>query len=438
MGLNVVRVPIYWQVLMNPDGTMKSDADAFGELDWLVSQSAQRNLYVILDLHGTPGADCPWQSCGQAGSNQLWSNSTYQNWTVQIWQRLASHYNGNPTIAGYDLLNEPLLTNGGGESAQQVQQKYNFYNTLYQAVRAIDPNHIIIVEAFFGWGQALPPSTYGWTNVVYELHYYNFSAYNDWNSTNTLINNSLNDIATFQANWNVPVYAGEFWFWQFNDLWGKWLSGLNALNVSWTNWAYKNKNTDSSVGSDGVPNGGNWAFYTSNTNPIPDINNDSASTIAAKWSQFGTNNFVANATLQNLVRTYTTTGNWSSIRANANNTYVSADNYGNNPLIANRTTVGTWEEFMVVSNPDGTVSLLSLINHKYVTADLNQSAKLIAEAPGILGWEEFRAVAVGNGAVTLQSVANNLYVSADLNQGGVLFANRTTASTWEQFVINPV
>jgi len=179
IGLNVVRVPIYWQVLMNPDGTMKSDAVAFRKLDWLVSQSAQRNLYVILDLHGTPGADCPWQSCGQAGSNQLWSNPTYQNWTVQIWQRLASHYNGNPTIAGYDLLNEPLLTNGGGESAQQVQQKYNFYNTLYQAVRAIDPDHIVIVEAFFGWGQALAPSTYGWTNVVYELPYYDFGAYND-------------------------------------------------------------------------------------------------------------------------------------------------------------------------------------------------------------------------------------------------------------------
>ena len=438
IGLNVVRVPIYWQVLMNLDGSMKSDAVAFRKLDWLVSQSAQRNLYVILDLHGTPGADCPWQSCGQAGSNQLWSNSTYQNWTVQIWQRLASHYNGNPTIAGYDLLNEPLLTNGGGESSQQVQQKYDFYNRLYQAVRAIDPNHIVIVEAFFGWGQALQPSTYGWTNVVYQLHYYNFSAYNDWTSTNNLINNSLQDIATFQANWNVPVYAGEYWFWQFNDLWGKWLSGLNALNVSWTNWAYKNKNSDSSVGPDGIPNGGNWGFYTSNTNPVPDVNNDSSSTIASKLSQFGTNNFVANTSLQNLVRTYTQTPGWSSIRANANNTFVSADNFGNNPLIANRPTVGAWEEFKVVNNPDGTVSLLAMVNSKYVSADLNQSGKLIAESRGVLGWEEFRMVAVGNGAVTFQSVANNMYVSADLNNGGVLIANRTTASTWEQFVISPV
>jgi len=435
IGLNVVRVPIYWQVLMNLDGSMKPDSVAFRKLDWLVSQSAQRNLYVILDLHGTPGADCPWQSCGQAGSNQLWSNGTYQNWTVQIWQRLSSHYNGNPTVAGYDLLNEPLLTNGSGESAQQVQQKFNFYNTLYQAVRANDPNHIIIVEAFYGWGQALPPSTYGWTNVVYELHYYNFSAYSDWNSTNTLIDNALQDIATNQANWNVPVYAGEYWFWQLNDLWGKWLSGLNALNVSWTNWAYKNKNTDSSVGPDGVPNGGNWGFYTSNSNPIPDMNNDSSATIAAKWSQFGTNNFVANTSLQNLVRTYTATPAWSSIQANANNMYVSADNYGNNPLIANRTAVGGWEEFRVVNNPDGTVSLLAMANNKYVTADLNQGGKLIAEARGILGWEKYRMVAVGNGSVTLQSVANNLYVSADLNQGAVLIASRTTASTWEQFVI---
>ena len=116
--------------------------------------------------------------------------------------------------------------------------------------------------------------------MIYEHHYYNFSAYRDWNSTNMLMDTALQQIATHQAQWNVPVLAGEFWFWQHNDLWGKWLSGLNALHASWTNWAYKNKNSAAVVGPDGVAYGGNWGLYNSNSNPLPDINNDSATTIA--------------------------------------------------------------------------------------------------------------------------------------------------------------
>ncbi|MDB5053039.1 MAG: glycoside hydrolase family 5 protein [Bacilli bacterium] len=422
MGLNLVRVPMYWEDFMNPDGSMKADSVSFRKLDWLVTQSAQRNIYVILDFHGIEGGDCPWQSCGIMNSNQLWVNSTFQDRTVQIWERLATHYNGNPTVAGYDLMNEPLLTSGATDSPAQVKQKYDYYNRLYNAVRAKDSNHIIIVEAFFDWEQALAPSTYGWSNVVYQTHHYNMSAYDDWNTTNSMMDSWLTKMAQYQANWNIPVYAGEYAFGQ-NDLWEKWLTGLNALNASWSNWSYK------------VTGSGNWGFYTNNSNPVPDIYNDSAATIASKWSKFSTSYFQVNTALKNLVQTYATVPGTSSIKAMANNTFVSADNAGLNPLIANRTAVGTWEKYRVINNPDGTVSFLSIADNKYVTADLNQSGKLIASAKGVLGWEKFKKIDRGSGKVALQAVANNQYVSADLNQGSVLYANRASASGWEEFII---
>ncbi|HEY0601810.1 MAG TPA: cellulase family glycosylhydrolase [Herpetosiphonaceae bacterium] len=435
IGLNTVRVPIHWLVLMNENGTMKPDSVAFRKLDWIVSESAARNLYVILDLHGTPGAACPWQSCGQAGTNQLWTNATYQTWTVQIWERLATRYRGNAAVAGYDLLNEPLVSMGAAENATQVRQKFDFYNRLYQAVRAKDPDHLIIVAAFFDWEQALPPSTYGWTNVMYQTHHYNFSNFRDWNSTNAMIDTALQKMATYQNQWNVPIYAGEYWFWQHNDLYEKWLSGLNALNASWTNWSYKVKNADTSAGPDGVINGGNWGFYTTNTNPIPDINNDSSATIASKWSRFSTNYFVPNTSFQNLVRTYTAAGTWSTIQAVANTSYVSADLNQGGQLIANRPTASGWEKFLVVNNPDGTISLMSLANNKYVSADLNQGGRLVAKASGVLAWEKFRRVDLGNGTFALQALANNKYVSADLNQGAVLIASRdSVGGAWEAFV----
>lgn len=125
-----------------------------------------------------------------------------------------------------------------------------------------------------------------------------------------------------------------------------------------------------------------------------------------------------------------------SIRASANNTFVSADNGGANPLVANRPAVSAWEQFRVIQNSDGTISLQAVVNGLYVAADLNSGGRLIANRTAISTWEKFRRVAQPNGTVALQALANNLYVAADLNLGNVLIANRTAPSTWEQFTFN--
>jgi beta-glucanase (GH16 family) len=122
-----------------------------------------------------------------------------------------------------------------------------------------------------------------------------------------------------------------------------------------------------------------------------------------------------------------------SIRASADNEFVSADNAGASPLVANRATVSTWEQFQLIDNGDGTISLQSGINGLYVTVDSASGGHLIASKPTISSQEKFTRVAQSNGTVALQAVANGMYVSADLNIGDVLIANRPTASTWEQF-----
>lgn len=424
-GMNVVRVPIYWEDFMNTSGVMKPDSVTFRKLDWLIDEAGKRNLYVILDLHGAPGAACPWHSCGQENSNQLWTNSTYQNWTIQIWERMATRYKGNPTVAAYDLLNEPLVTMGTGENAAQIKQKMDFYDRMYKAVRAKDADHMIIIAAFFDWWAASPPTTYGWTNVMYQTHHYQFTDYNNWDLTNSEMDRWLKDMASYQKNWNVPVLAGEFSFGQ-DDLTEKWLSGLNALNASWTNWSYK------------VKGGGTWGYYNNNNNPAPNLNTDSAATIASKWSKFTTANFASNTSFQNVVKKHTGTApfteTWSSLKANANGTFVSAENGGADALVANRDTAGHWERFKIIQNSDGTVSFLSMSNIKYVQADLNNGGRLIASATYPSTWEKFTREDLGGGLVAFKSVANGKYVSADLNNGGVLSANRNAVGgAWEQF-----
>jgi beta-glucanase (GH16 family) len=121
-----------------------------------------------------------------------------------------------------------------------------------------------------------------------------------------------------------------------------------------------------------------------------------------------------------------------SIRASADNEFVSAENAGASPLVANRATVSTWEQFQLIDNGDGTISLQSGINGQYVTVDPGSGGQLIASKTTIGTQEKFTRVAQSNGTVALQA-ANGMYVSADLNIGDVLIANRPTASTWEQF-----
>jgi beta-glucanase (GH16 family) len=126
-------------------------------------------------------------------------------------------------------------------------------------------------------------------------------------------------------------------------------------------------------------------------------------------------------------------GETDSIRASANSTFVSAENAGASPLVANRAAASTWEQFRVIDNGDGTISLQAVVNGLYVTVDTGNGGRLIASRPAIGSGEKFRRVAQANGTVALQAVVNNLFVSADLNIGNALVANRAQASTWEQF-----
>lgn len=304
MGMNLIRLPIGWTELLNLDGTWK--ANAWTKIDWLVAEAAERNIYVLLDLHTVPGGGCPWGSCGRVGPNPngFWTNSTYQDWVVDIWEQMATRFEGNPAIAGYDLINEPLLDYG--EDTDDVNQKSQYYDRLYDAVRAIDPDHTIYLAAFFGWDKIAPPATHGWSNVVYEIHPYDFPGGKDRNAQHSLVETQLAEVAAKQndPNWNVPVLYGEYSLYHYDDVWSKFMAGLNALHVSWTNWNYKVRG-DHYNGA-----GGYWGFYNSNPNPVPVINNDNPATISAKVSQFATSNFQPNTSFINTVKNFTAGQAW--------------------------------------------------------------------------------------------------------------------------------
>ncbi len=409
MGMNMVRVPFFWRELMKDDGTMKDGA--FTQLDWVIDECSKREIYVVLDLHGAPGGLDGYITSGQAVTNDLWTSEKYQTYTIDLWKAIAEHYIGNPCVAAYDLLNEPVSNNNYNTNS-------DFYNVLYYAVRSVDPDHVICVQAFYSYDYITPPSTFGWENVMYQSHYYNTDISN-WDSQDGFVNWGISDLMWHQQQWNVPVLAGEYNFWGHLDLWGKWMSALNSANVSWSNWCYKNNTTEN-----------NWGLYMGNSNPVPDPTFDSYDEIKEKWDKFTTDNYTYNEDLVNTISSYTqqeiNLNIGSEIYLQAyDETYVSSES---ETLTCTKTTLGDNEVFTIVDAGEGKIALKGH-NGKYVSSNEGTSS-MTCNSTEIGETEKFIWVDLTNNEVALMSSTG--YVC--MEGGSIpLTANRSSFDGWEIF-----
>ena len=286
LGMNLIRVPFWWGDVQTLTGTWR--ADAFDRMDWVVSNAWQRGIYTLIDFHGVPGGQSASQSTGQQNQNQYWTNTGFQNQTALIWSNVAAHFAGNPAVAGYDLMNEPY----GAPSQLAI---WAMYSNLYQTVRAVDPDHICVMEGTWSgtgtngqslnwqWDVLPPPSLYNWTNVVYSMHAYAGSTTS--NGVKTEVNKQVNDFKAHQAGakaWNVPDLIGEFQGYGTGVSWQYAVQQFNTNGMSWSTWAYKA--TAGTVGN-------SWGIYdpiSGSSPPKPNIQTDSSSTISNDWSQWTT------------------------------------------------------------------------------------------------------------------------------------------------------
>ncbi|MEU7872793.1 PQQ-dependent sugar dehydrogenase [Dactylosporangium sp. NPDC049140] len=152
------------------------------------------------------------------------------------------------------------------------------------------------------------------------------------------------------------------------------------------------------------------------------------------WSDGGSRTHVLTAPAA--ATTYTVTYNGLApieLRAGANGSYVTADNGGKAPLIANRSVIGAWEQFDVMDVGGGFVALRSRANLQYVTAENGGASSLIANRPEVGGWEKFQLVDNGDGTVSLRANANGKYVTAENGGNAALIANRDAVGAWEKF-----
>ncbi|RAQ95285.1 glycoside hydrolase family 5 protein [Thermogemmatispora tikiterensis] len=164
LGLNLVRIPINYRHFESDMEPFVIKEEGFRHLDRVVNLCAEQGIYTILDLHALPGyQNQDWHSDNPTHKALFWKHRHFQDRAVHLWQALAGHYRDHPWVAGYNPMNEP-----GDPTGELIEP---FYRRLYEAIRAVDPHHIIFFDGN-RYSQDFHMFHQVWPNTVFTAHDY--------------------------------------------------------------------------------------------------------------------------------------------------------------------------------------------------------------------------------------------------------------------------
>jgi endoglycosylceramidase len=256
-GFNVIRLNLSWSTLEPTRGTF--NAAYLQQITQAVGWAKKHGIYIVLDMHqdgwsnaatpnGTvcrPGTDPMWGYDGapawatitdgaprcqftgrdispagdRAFQNFYFNTDGIQTQLVDTWSKLARMFRGDPTVAGYDLLNEP----GFGETAP-VTTSYllgQYYDRAIKAIRTAGARQIVFVEPSILWsglGFDTGP-TPGFTsdhNIVFSPHLYAESITMDRSlgiPTIVSLERQFTLAKRVAAEYNAPLWSGEYGYW---------------------------------------------------------------------------------------------------------------------------------------------------------------------------------------------------------------------------------
>jgi aryl-phospho-beta-D-glucosidase BglC (GH1 family) len=298
MGVNCIRIPFWYRNFMKDDnGNYWNEEDVdnnpgFKRLDWAIEQASKRGMYVILDMHGCPGGQMMDHCCGTLVKNELYDSHKYRQIMEDLWVKIAERYKDNPVVAAYDIMNEPQNNRGykgenswDPDSAEAVSRTVSVYDQMIKAIRRVDPNHVITIEAIWVMNNLPNPKDYGWTNMMYQMHFYD--------TDKEKLDEKIEELFSAMKNYGVAGYVGEFNNGP-NEEYA--MQQYNKLGMSWSTWAYKGAKQEQ---------GNNW-FLWLDKKEVADTTCDSFEEIKRKWGeQIRTSNFHKNNTIAGFISRYT-------------------------------------------------------------------------------------------------------------------------------------
>ena len=235
-GFNTVRVPLHYALFVTGTDPPVFAGPGYALIDRLIAWCREAGLYVLLDLHAAPGGQTGINHDDGPGYPLLFYVPAHQDLTVALWRTLAARYRDEPTVLGYDLLNEPIASYH--DVAYLNSKLEPLYRRIASAIREVDPHHILVFEGA-QWGTrfdvfSAPPID----NVAYSYHKF-------WSATTR---EAIQEYLNFSNLYDVPILLGES-----GELTDAWVQAFRLLHerhgVSWIFWTYKNLDSLSTVAS---------------------------------------------------------------------------------------------------------------------------------------------------------------------------------------------
>jgi endoglucanase len=260
LGYNVIRVPFANAMLrpgVTPSGinyALNPDLNGLTSIqvmDRIIAGAGARGIKIILDNHRSTAGGGP-------ESGGLWYTNNYPESTwIADWQTLATRYDGDSTVIGMDLRNEPY--GGCWGCGDQATDWRLAAQRAGNAILAINPDLLIIVEGIAvhngqssWWGGNLmgarthPVQLNVPDRLVYSPHDYPASIYpQTWFSDPAYPNNLP---AVWDQFWGylakediAPILIGEFGTRLQTTSDQQWLQALQGYirqnSLGWTFWS---------------------------------------------------------------------------------------------------------------------------------------------------------------------------------------------------------
>jgi len=212
LGLNLLRLPVNYRHFEDDMNPFVIKESGFKHLDRVIGLCAKHEIYTIIDLHALPGyQNQAWHSDNPTHKAFFWNHKHFQDRVVNLWETFARRYKNNPWVAGYNPINEP---------ADPTEQRIMpYYQRIVDAIRAVDPDHIIFLEGncysrdFHMFGEPLP-------NIVYTNHDYALPGFIDGGPypgysrgvyvDRDVLESTFLERSKYMLEHNVPIWVGEF------------------------------------------------------------------------------------------------------------------------------------------------------------------------------------------------------------------------------------
>lgn len=252
-GANCIRVPFNYRLVEFEERPFSFNEEGVKYLDRIVEWCEAYDLYCILDMHALPGAQNPDWHSDCVGEPEFFKDPFNQDRYLRLWHFLADRYKNSSAVAGYDVMNEPIVP------LHQEGMLKDLYEKVTSEIRDVDPKHIIFLEGSEWSARIWFLGTPKDKNTAYSVHAYvpTEFAFNwipgltfpgkvhgiEWNKG--MIDVLAKQYKNYCARHRVPLYVGEFGVNCRDGHYGENAWVTDALYIfakyhfHWTYWTYK-------------------------------------------------------------------------------------------------------------------------------------------------------------------------------------------------------